>query len=315
MVEWGMTDSVPHNTIPLTSIDLSATRLVNKEYYNAIAAKMAAMRNPTVRDEIEAMCAQGNTLYVKNWKGFKEGSHEPQFKPNRHTHEIAHLCARIPHSMQGEVMGLAFEAGLAFGLDLRQLSAEGLAIYAKGAKEGAEIYTASDGPKYQKEEVKPLSKRDWAIYTAAGMYLREKMDCFIREQMLRHSYQEQQEWCEKYTKRDQLPLHRAKQTLAFPDDFHLFDEENPTMNACMKAPNALIHLSPKEWREIEAVALGMAEPEQTAYPNRLAAVKEALVHVGMFFDRPKFPEAHEAETIRKNQHARIGNSYPATSQR
>jgi hypothetical protein len=304
-----MTDSLPQ---PLTSVDLSATRLVNKEYYDAIDATMASKKNPTVTDEIHAMSKQGNKPYVDALGGYLPEGEEEEFPLAHLSHDITHLSARIPHSWQGELMGLAFEGGLAFGLAVRQLDAASIEIYKRGAEDGIAMYQEASA-KHEARKPDVPSKRSWGIYLAAGMYLREKMDCYLAEGMENRSYEEKLQWCNAYSSKDHIPPYRAPRVLNIEKDFVKLDEENDEMYRCGNAPNALIHLSPKEWREIEAVALGMAEPEQTAYPKRLAAVKEALVHVGMFFDRPKFAEEHEAEMVRKNQHARIRASYPASA--
>ena len=335
---------------------------INKQFYAEIAAEMEAIAKkaelsddpnvtgPTIQDEILAMSKKGNELYVKNWKGYKKGALEKPFPANRLTHEITHVSARIPHSIQGEMTGLAFEGGLGFGLALRQLNDEGIKKFQEGARADYDHYVTEqektedfpnamdhdffheEHPKkhYEENPAKHASKRDWAIHLAEGMYLREKMDRIVIEALPntpkgetpRQRYARLKKFSDDYSQRDHQPdynystnekLHASKQ-LDFKEDFTMLDDQNEVMFQCMHVPNAVVHLSEEERRAIKAVALGIAEPKDTPYPQRMNAIKEALVHVGMFFDQKEYAaqpeireavEAEETKFIQKNQHASV----------
>ncbi len=258
-----------------------APLLVNKEYYDDIDAKMARTWRPTVKDAVAYMRQMGNKTYYEHWKYLGEEGRREKFDDTHIGHEISHLAGRFAHTIQGEHFGVAFEAGLTYGIS-------------RSIQENASTQARRDidvnvsrcfriAEQWQKGPAERAVKRDEAVYFAAGLYLREKMEMFLQTGMLDRPYREQKKFCTDYAHRNHVPL-------------RLTNGKNggEVMDMLASAPYDLIKLSREEWRAITAVATGLAEPRDTPYPDRLSAIKQALVHVGLFHDmKPVFEKAAE----------------------
>ena len=264
-------------------------QLPNNEFYAEIDRKMDALAQPTVEDALNAMLDQGNLPYLKtNWRGENERSHlfrrrglKKTFTRNPLEHDIPHITGRIGHTPQQEQYVLPMMLGLSCGLDIAGLNVaydppefhdfgEEVKTYFDFLKASLMRDFISSGLRYQRKLPDAPSKADWAIYFAAGLYLRTKIDRFKQAGMLDVSYEEQRTFCNAHADTDE-PLIPSREW-----DYHADD--------ILHAPYALIKLSPREWQSIVAVATGLREPTDTPYPQRLTAVKETLEYTRLQLD-------------------------------
>ena len=256
--------------------------LPNKHYYSEIAAEMAAMEKPRVIHAMEAMRRKGNKLYIRAFKEIDKDVLQKKFDPVYTLHEITHIAGNIGHTPDHEFWGMAMELGVLYGAELKDAHPTDVIAHKKTMEDAQthyeELWKNSHAPE---TKYTPVSKRDMAIYTAAGMYLRQKIEAYVLncEDM---RYNAQQQFCNDYTKHDSEPV-KQHSLRADAEDRRYFDR-------IQRAPYDLLRISKEEWRAIEGVALGMTEPRDTMYPERLAPIKEALIHADLFFDRPKFVE-------------------------
>ncbi len=261
---------------------------------------MAALSQPTVGDAIKVMLDQGNYPYIKNnWRAEEEGKRgyihrkvlKKHFKPVQKKHDISHLSARIGHTPQQEQFVLPFMLGLWMGLDIQGLNdnfdfprshgfgpeVDSFFAYERTAK--MRDYLNSVQHNHHKVPVDPTSQTDWAIYFAAGLYLRTKIDRFKQAGMLDAPYDQQRAFC------DAKPVTSAE----------LYEAED-----ILDAPYALIKLSHKEWRAIIGIATGLREPAETPYPERMEALKETLDYVRLRQDlKPRFAQRIEAQAAQQ----------------
>ena len=257
--------------------------LVNREYYDAIDRKMAALPQPTVQDAIDAMLEQANGAYVKHsWRGDGGRSYihrrvvEDHFKPNDPKHEIPHLTCRRGHTPQQEQYVLPFTLGLWLGLDVEGLESR-LDDGFDGMKNVNMHEYLRDANASQTVPVLPASKVDWTIQFAAGLYLRTKIDRFKQADMLQAPYAEQLAFCHAHADTDETPA---------PSYAEFYEADD-----ILQAPYDLIKLSHEEWRSIIAVATGLREPKDTSYPQRLTAVQKTLEYTRLQQDiKPRFTD-------------------------
>ena len=173
-----------------------------------------------------------------------------------------------------------FNVGLQYGLGLAATTAEERQQVEGDIQQILQRYEAITAS-YQSFPAARASARNNAMYFAAGMYLNEKIFQY-KTSCWKMSYAEQRAFCESYGTQDHVPRGRIF------NDFGGMDYLAPE-------PYALIQLSKQEWRAIEAVALGIAEPSQTPYPQQMQAIKNALVHMGMFYDQPAHAQRLERQ--------------------
>lgn len=257
--------------------------LPNRHYYKAIDEAMRDLPTPTVDGAIRAMRQQGNRVYSR---AFGTGM-EWRFKDyGEQYHEIAHLAGRFGHTTQMETFLLAFEQGLARGSGVSLCDATESTTLQDNFKAAVDYYNSRTYSNVYKDGNADPSKTNQAINFAAGLYLRDRVDRYVAYGMMQKTYEQQAEFCAQDVKSDEIiPL--RKPDYSWPDIAH--------------APYALTQLSSDEWREIVGVATGLTQPEKTQHPARMTAIKEALVHTGMFHDRPKsIAERIERERAEKD---------------
>lgn len=306
------------NTTPLPPIQGPKMRLINKHYWDVVyrlgadnaddvgvdeAYGLADNKpNATVRDLINAMGNKGNDDFIKGFPGHHQNAKKDQAYHLDYSyarHEIAHICPRIAHSPQQEFLQLAFEGGMAAGPRIKDAGPVHLLQLSVSRDRAIKRYT-KNMKEYTDHKPEPITKRNWAIYTAAGMYLREKIDRYINEQG-NGGAQQKRDYCADYR------LKTKDADLTELTDYQKKKYEDPLyFEQILNAPARLILLSKAEWRAIEAVALGMREPEETDYPKRMEAIKQALEKTDLLFDKPKFAEKLRAEQEEKARNGATG---------
>lgn len=255
--------------------------LANKSFYDDIDRAMAGLAEPTVRDATSFMRAQGNTAYVKAFGTRRE---KPMSNNVEQLHEVSHLAARLGHCMQNEAAMIYFQVGLKHGPGFVMASSEKVDdLHSK--IEATEKYYRKIASGWYETSPNNTSNASKAVYFAAGMYLSEKIDRFLAAGLLDKPYAERQAFCRDYGDGDHVPDPMASTDKWL--DRHFLDPEGPKWKDISDAPYALLKLTKQEWRAIEAVALNIAPPEQTKYPQRMQAIKDALIRVGLAYDRPK----------------------------
>lgn len=240
--------------------------LPNRHYYDAIDAAMAKLPAPTIADALEQMSSQGNEAYHL---AFGTANDTPFQEKLDQRHEIAHIAARAGHTMQQENFQHMFQLGLTHGVglsDYTNIAAPDLVseVYAH------EHYHSKIAASWNDKRCSPPSEVNRAVNLAAGMYLRGKIDSFLEQGLLEKPYTIQKRELDNLTDRDQ--------------PFRIMLHDKHDWLDIGSAPYALIKLSKQEWAAIEAVATGIASPEQTKYPERMKAVQKALVATGMAYD-------------------------------
>lgn len=269
---------------PYTTVATRDAVLVNRVYFDAIDHAMEALPTPTIRDAIAVMHAQGSRPYFRHhWNGRAPSSllyphmEEAQFgSAVAPGHELIHLAGRVGHTPQQEMLGLPFNLGFHYGVGVRHFTPARVLYDLNETKAETKAFYIETGLRYQREAPEPLSQRDWAVYFAAGLYLRERVEQFKAADLLKAPYRVQQQFCATYADSDAPVISST--------------DERYNANDLLDAPYALATLSAKEWRAIEAVALGLVDPEterdpaRNPYPQRMAGIKQALVVSGMFHD-------------------------------
>ncbi len=265
---------------PYTTVAVQDATLVTGRYYDEIDAEMAQLEAPTVRDAIEAMRRKGNRPFFEYpWNGKSLSLNAKQIEdPFRGQpapiHEIAHIFGRVAHTPQQEQFGIPFDFGLLTGMGIVKVPFDQMQVYFD-AKEERIAYYKTMSKAYQAHAVDTASERNWAVNFAAGVYLREKIDCFRAKRAELGSYQQQRDFCKAYATRDHEP------------------DQNPEFGYqgedILDAPYDLIKLTPAEWKSIEAVATNLMSPRDTPYPGRLTAVLEALLATCEYYNaKPVF---------------------------
>lgn len=258
--------------------------LTNKQYYDAIDAKMALLKNPTISDALDAMIEQGNADYINAYPYLEQSALEVPFKRNFHIHDVLHIAMRLGHTPEQEQWTipayLGYEAG-ATKVDVIMTDSYSAALSAQ--------YELLDAPCHKEpQRILPAHARQQAVLYAASAYLREKVESYITHDFPEADYAAQHQFAVEYSNpnNDSAPaFHAAEATM--------------DKSLCGEEPYALIKLSPQEWRAIEAVALGLKEPDQTPYPKRLAPIKQAMQHAGLLHDiKPAVQRVHDNFTHR-----------------
>lgn len=264
--------------------------LPNRHFYDRIERRMQAKSHPTVNDAMRAARWSGNTVYHK---AFGTAHEWPLSNKVAQIHEVAHLAGCIGHTMQHEAFEDIFQRGLTIGSGIRRGTPEEQAdiMHKIGVQFQLHVRDTQSWDEWRHDAASKISA---AVYMAAGMYLRDKIDAFAHAELLglpKTEYGRQKQFCTDYAMQDSV--------LAAQPYTHIWDDaKNDTWPDIGAAPYALITLTREEWRAVTAVALGLREPEQTQFPNRLSAVKEALIHTGMFYDaRHQFEEAKKNHAL------------------
>ncbi len=294
-----------------TKPKLSGDILLNRAYQTDLRDQMLALekqgKKPTVHDMIEAMRAKGNGPFVDNWPHLKKGKGRevPLKGKNPVHHEVSHLSGGFAHTPQQEFLLIPFNMALYFGM--ADYTGDELDSFKKNLNDSFKEYHDS-AKQYQRptKKVLPASDRDMAIYTAAGFYLREKCNQYLHGTtsdefgVFAKSYAKQKKFCTDYAQTDTqvpIPKEATLSPLAFikdaPYDLILLsgeplsarDERIARNRAGTRQKNDMHGRG--EWASIEAVATGLCKPEDTDYPNRLAAVKKALTQTGLYYDITK----------------------------
>lgn len=257
-------------------------RLVNKEYYDLIDAEMATRPEPTLANAIHVMMREGNRSYMQTFPGMDTSKIEEPFAMTPSlSHEMTHIVARIGHTPQQEMVGLMFDIGFTQGTQgaLRDPSAfRGHIVY------GVESYHNTGQPYLldKNEEIPRANARQQAIYLAAGMYLRQKIDAYNRFGLPDKTYALQKRFADAYAVHEPTQEEYGAPSLAFLT--------RPPQLLHEHSPYALCKLDDAEWKAIIAVTTGIKTPDQTAYAERLTPIVNALNAVGYDYNVTRWAE-------------------------
>jgi len=282
---------------PYRTIEVQDAVLVNRSYWDRIKQRVEKEnKQPTVYDVVESMRMEGSTVYyTHDWAG--SGQPSPHLFPHKAEtplrasketgfgHELSHIIPRVGHTPQQELLNAVFYSGMRDGLSPLEFDS----AQSGSAKRSLEAYLNSfiiAGRGYQSIDSDPVSGRDKAVYYAAGIYFRLKMEAYLDGDYQNASYETQKAFCVRYSdpKSDHIPRPCYSAYFGAQEIEH--------------APAEILTITPEEWRAIEATALKLQPPEKTAFPKRMECVAEALDHVGLSYDMK--PELEKA----KRNHAR-----------
>ena len=247
---------------------------VNKKYYDLIDTTVSRKNNPTICDGVQAMGLQANGTYFKEFPYLKPDGIQRKFLPTV-VHDVFHLVTRLGHTPEQEQWITAFDIAYQSGVNLGNHSHARALI-----KELGKDYFLYDAP-YHHDPLKIVrpNARQAAVYYAAGLYFREKMDSFKISGLEKSSYEKRLEFAKDY---------RNSKNDSDPVDSPIIHSNNE--NDFVKHPYELVKLSHLEWSAITAVALGLKSPEETDYPKRLAPIKKALRSAGLFYNMKPWAE-------------------------
>ncbi len=282
-----------------------------KKYYDEIDLEMAKLEKETGRatigDAVVAMEAKGNLPFFKAWSDYLDVDIKgtPEFdESNREQrngemhHNLGHLCMGLAHTPEQEMLLIPFQTAFRYARESKEFIAEALEKDEKTARDILHIYYKKD---YKTPELNCINperpslrgshyKRNTAVYFAAGLYLHNKACALVQKVGKSGTYEAQQAFAIDYAKPEREAT-VSKTTDSIPTHFlskKVLDES---------MPYALIKISPAEMSAITAVATGLCKPEETDYPERLAAVKATLVEDGLFYDvKDKLAQARADNT-------------------
>ncbi len=261
------------------------------EHYKRVRAAWLKKENPTVYDAILAMRAEGNDgwfeadpqLFQKyKGDGFRFGkSADP-------LHEISHLIMKAGHTPFQEWFSKSFERGFS---DKHLHSNYQADLIEKQIRQSAQdFYTYYPQDYIEKNRHKLVFQvRDIAISYAAGLYMRQKLDSYLSQNLDSESYEKQRGFFERYKDNDSIVFDKSK---VYAMNERKFEE------LCHKMPADFLEISSQEWRSIVAIATGMSTAEETPYPQRLGSVEHMLDEIGLINTFPS--QSRDGEEHRQN---------------
>lgn len=236
--------------------------LINKEYHDDIPTRLEAMRQagmpPQIWQAVYIMEGKGNQDYAE-FGNIRDAEVTPQF--GRHpdiTHSIAHLAGRLAHTPQAEMWVSFLELGLKYGPEYKNTANTAIAENSKLAILAARNQFASE---QGMRRIKPAAQRDAVIYFAAGLYLQQKINYYLK-QRAKGPLRTPEEWQQQITDINRNDYPSKPKSLEDLGTKPLCDLE--------AAPYELITLSREEWRAITAVATNLCKPQATPLPQTYA---------------------------------------------
>lgn len=266
-----------------------AHQVSSRQFWDFIDWRLESVEKPTIGHLLSAICEESDA----------------KFDPNYMLHDIIHYSARNGLTLQHEMLAMETDKGAVYGCRVTRMDQDQVKTFLEenDQRVAHEIYLTK---RDWHADVVPVSSKQRAVSFALGMYMRQKMEAYKEAGMETKSYEEQKRFCEDYAENDQLvsevtgnkiwPQWAYDHMLEAPLALATLSGENPDLHAMRikqkrsglkteqaeSVKNTL--LARGERGAITAVALGLCEPEETAYPNRLGAIKKALVHLSFFHD-------------------------------
>lgn len=263
----------------------------HSEIVDELKAREAAGGKPTIGDMIRLQGSKGNAVfYDARPEDFKSPELRMEGFPmdNNPFHAAAHLVGKLGHTPQDERLVVLTQLGLETPQQVHYPSIDELVDADYTALE-TQLREKFASEKMMRQLKRP-ARHEEAIYYAMGAYISQKLGEYRANtpSLKRASYEDKAAFCRHYALPENHPQgYRVNRGAMLENLKSVVMDDYAVHNDFKKLPYHFLTLSRDEQKAIKDVALGMKNPEDTPYPQRMSDLKQLLVETEMFHDLGK----------------------------